>query len=129
MKGNNMAHLTAIYSGSGNSSHQRSYSHTVTILEGHISDHTLIEIDGLTFERHIAEKAGSKYQCNNCDMSSESEYNKYCSPTHRCWTGANIMINGRDGRVETHGKTMHHIYWKQVVPDPVNRIDITQVDI
>ena len=124
-----MAHLTAIYSGSGNSSHQRSYSHTVTILEGHIADHTLIEIDGLTFERHIAEKAGSKYQCNNCDMSSESEYKKYCSPTHRCWTGSNIMINGRDGRVETHGKTMYHIYWKQVVPDPVNRIDVIQVDI
>ena len=124
-----MAHLTAIYSGSGNSSHQRPYSHTVTILEGHIAYHTLIEIDGLTFERHIAEKAGTKYQCDNCDMTSESEYIKYCSPTHRCWTGANIMINGRDGRVETHGKTMHHIYWKQVVPDPVNRINVVEVHI
>ena len=124
-----MAHLTAIQSGSCNSSHQRSYSHTVTILEGHIADHTLIEIDGLTFERHIAEKAGTKYQCDNCDMTSESEYIKYCSPTHRCWTGANIMINGRDGRVETHGKTMHHIYWKQVVPDPVNRINVVEVHI
>ena len=117
------------FCGSGNSSLNGEDGHTVTILEGHIADHTLIEIDGLTFERHIAEKAGTKYQCDNCDMTSESEYIKYCSPTHRCWTGANIMINGRDGRVETHGKTMHHIYWKHVVPDPVNRIDVIQVDI
>ena len=117
------------FCGSGNSSLNGEDGHTVTILEGHIADHTLIEIDGLTFERHIAEKAGTKYQCDNCDMSGESEYNKYCFPTHGCWTGFNIMINGRDGRVETHGKTMHHIYWKQVVPDPVNRIDVIQVDI
>ena len=115
--------------GSGNSSLNGEDGHTVDILKGVIADHTLIKIDGYIFERHIAIDAGTKYQCEKCDMSSESEYKKYCSPTHRCWTGSNIMINGRDGRVETHGKTMHHIYWKHVVPDPVNRIDVIQVDI
>ena len=111
----------------------------VDILSGDIMNHTSFQLDGHIYDRFISERGGSQYQCDNCSFSLRNnnpygkELQKYCSPTHPCWEGAEIEVMEKDvyGRNEKvlRGKTKHPIYWVRREVSLIARINVVQVEI
>lgn len=109
------------YRGAGDRRHVR-------ILKGSWQEPLIIEkLDGMQYEmvKHDIIEGRSPDICQGCAFSDKVGE---CSPVHRCRPGNNINII-LDGTPKEVGVTQWHISWREIIINPVDKIDVIQVEL
>ena len=102
---------------------------TLTLLQGTIEDPLEIELaDG---KQYYVVKHEPTFGWGNPDICSVCVFSSalgQCSPAFRCRPGNEIaiVVNGHHKSI---GRTQWHISWREKIVNPINKIDIVQVDI
>ena len=101
--------------------------HRGTILEPEMF--SFVKHPNVMYEPVVEPRGGSYIVCSKCcfDASTDSELRQMCYSSPECFPMRPVKIAGILGDFGTSADS--RVYYRVYVPDPVNRIDVLEVDI